>query len=148
MIQLDLNSPEFQANLLALPQQKPWAVLKTRSLPATQCRRIDCAALGQQVAGVLDPDKLLDVASGLAALKVEPITSTAVAPEQVFAALEQQRHSGQLSQSVSGASLRYQASKAQPGLLEEIKPNDNRRLGRFRNGLFEPTGESAPSTNP
>lgn len=79
MIQLDLNSPEFQANLLALPQQKPWAVLKTRSLPATQCRRIDCAALGQQVAGVLDPDKLLDVASGLAALKVDPITSTAVA---------------------------------------------------------------------
>ena len=99
------------------------------------------AALGQQVAGVLDPDKLLDVASGLAALKVEPITA-AVVPEQVFAALEQQRRSGQLSQSVSGASLRYQASKAQPGLLEEIKPNGNRRLGRFCNGLFEPVGES------
>ena len=29
MIQLDLNNPEFQANLLALPQQEPWAVLKT-----------------------------------------------------------------------------------------------------------------------
>ena len=100
------------------------------------------AALGQQVAGMLDPDKLLDVASGLAALKVEPITSTAVAPEQVFAALEQQRRSGQLSQSISGASLRYQASKAQPGLLEEIRPNVNRRPGRFRHGLFEPVGES------
>jgi hypothetical protein len=106
------------------------------------------AALGQQVAGVLDPDKLLDVASGLAALKVEPITSTAVAPEQVFAALEQQRRSGHLSQSVSGASLRYQASKAQPGLLEEIRPNGNRRLGRFCNGLFEPVTESAPSSTP
>ena len=106
------------------------------------------AALGQQVAGVLDPDKLLDVASGLAALKVEPITSAAVAPEQVFAALEQQRRSGQLSQSVSAASLRYQASKAQPGLLEELKPNGNRRLGRFRDGLFEPVGESTPSSTP
>ena len=106
------------------------------------------AALGQQVAGVLDPDKLLDVASGLAALKVEPITSAAVAPEQVFAALEQQRRSGQLNQSVSAASLRYQASKAQPGLLEELKPNGNRRLGRFRDGLFEPVGESTPSSTP
>ena len=97
---------------------------------------------------MLDPDKLLDVASGLAALKVEPITAAAVAPEQVFAALEQQRRSGQLSQSVSGASLRYQASKAQPGLLEEIKPNGNRRLGRFCNGLFEPVGENTPSSTP
>ena len=100
------------------------------------------AALGQQVAGMLGPDKLLDVASGLAALKVEPITTAAIAPEQVFAALEQQRRSGQLSQSLSGASLRYQASKAQPGLLEEIRPNVNRRPGRFRHGLFEPVGES------
>ena len=64
------------------------------------------------------------------------------------AALEQQRRSGQLSQSVSAASLRYQASKAQPGLLEEIKPNGNRRLGRFRDGLFEPVGESTPSSTP
>ena len=106
------------------------------------------AALGQQVAGVLDPDKLLDVASGLAAVKVEPITSAAVAPEQVFAALEQQRRSGRLSQSVSGASLRYQASKEKPGLLEEIIPNGRRRLGRFRDGLFEPVGESTPSSAP
>ncbi|MDA7677031.1 hypothetical protein N8563_00770 [bacterium] len=91
---------------------------------------------------MLDPDKLFDVASSPAAVNVEPITTAAIAPEQVFAALEQQRRSGQLSQSLSGASLRYQASKAQPGLLEEIRPNGNRRLGRFRHGLFEPVGES------
>ena len=29
MIQLDLNNPEFQANLLALSKQEAWAVLKT-----------------------------------------------------------------------------------------------------------------------
>jgi len=39
------------------------------------------AMLGRQVAGVLDPDKLLDVLSGLAGLRVEPVTSAAVAPE-------------------------------------------------------------------
>ena len=97
---------------------------------------------------MLDPDKLLDVASGLAAVKVEPITAAAVAPEQVFAALAQQRRSGQLNQSVSESSLRYQASKAQPALLEEIRPNGNCRLGRFRQGLFEPVKESAPSSTP
>ena len=29
MIQLDLNNPEFQANLLALSKQEAWALLKT-----------------------------------------------------------------------------------------------------------------------
>ena len=29
MIQLDLNNPEFQSNLLALSKQEAWAVLKT-----------------------------------------------------------------------------------------------------------------------
>jgi len=98
---------------------------------------------------VLDPDKLLDVASGLAVVKVEPMTTAAVTPEQAFTALEQQqRRSGQLSQTVSGASLRSQASKAQPGLLEEIKPNGRRRLGQFRHGLFEPEEESASRSTP
>ena len=106
------------------------------------------AALGQQVAGVLDPDKLLDVLTGLATLKVEPIATAAVASEQVFAALEQQRRSGQLSQSVSGASLRYQASTLRPGLLEEINPNGMHRLGQFRDGRFEPLeGRAISSTS-
>jgi hypothetical protein len=69
------------------------------------------------------------------------VPTAAVDPEQAFAALEQQRRSGQLSQSVSDASLRYQASSARPGLLEEINPNGMRRLGQFRAGLFEPLQE-------
>ena len=32
MIQLDLNNPEFQANLLSLGKQEVWAVLKTMRL--------------------------------------------------------------------------------------------------------------------
>lgn len=96
------------------------------------------ATLGRQVAGVLDPDKLLDVLAGLAAVRVEPVTTAAVAPEQVFAALEQQRRSGELSGAVSSAVLRYQASTAHPGFLEEINPSGRRRLGQFRHGVFEP----------
>jgi hypothetical protein len=106
------------------------------------------ATLGQQVAGVLDPDKLLDVLTGLSTLTVVPIATSAVDPEQAFAALEQQRRSGQLSQSVSGASLRYQASRERPGLLEEIQPNGMRRLGHFRGGLFEPLESTTLSSTP
>ena len=101
------------------------------------------ATLGRQVAGVLDPDKLLDVLSGLAAVRVEPVTTAAVAPEQAFAALEQQRRSGQLSGAVSSDALRYQASTAHPGFLEEIASDGRRRLGQFRHGVFEPVEESA-----
>ncbi|MEA5414882.1 hypothetical protein [Synechococcus sp. BA-132 BA5] len=32
MISLDRNNPEFQANLLALPKEEAWAVLKTLRL--------------------------------------------------------------------------------------------------------------------
>lgn len=101
------------------------------------------ATLGRQVAGVLDPDKLLDVLSGLAAVRVEPVTTADVAPEQAFAALEQQRSSGQLSGAVSSAALRYQVSTAHPGFLEEIASDGRRRLGQFRHGVFEPVEESA-----
>ena len=47
--------------------------------------------LDRQASGVLDPNKLLDVLSELAAVRVEPVTTSAVAPKQPFAALEQQR---------------------------------------------------------
>ena len=103
------------------------------------------AALGQQVAGILDPDKLLEVLSGLAALKVVPVVGAAVNPEKAFAALELERQSGRLAEAVSSAPLRYQASEARPGWLEQITPDGRRKLGRFRNGVFEPLQEgSAP----
>ena len=106
------------------------------------------ATLGRQVAGVLDQDKLLDVLAGLAAVRVEPVTTAAVAPEQAFAALEHQRRSGQLGGAVSSAVLRYQASTAHPGFLEEINPNGMRRLGQFRHGVFKPLEESAQHNTP
>jgi hypothetical protein len=101
------------------------------------------AALGQQVAGVLDPDKVLEVLAGLAALKVVPVAGAAVNPEQAFAVLERERQSGRLAETVSSASLRYQASEARPGWLEQISPDGRRRLGRFHNGVFEPLQESS-----
>jgi hypothetical protein len=99
------------------------------------------AALGQQVARVLDPDKLLEVLSGLAALKVVPVAGAAVNLEQAFAVLDRERQSGRLAQAVSSAELRYQASQTRPGWLEQITPDGRRTLGRFRNGVFKPLQE-------
>jgi hypothetical protein len=96
------------------------------------------AALGRQVASVLDPDTLLDVASGLARLKVEAVTAPPADPEEIFGAIESERQSGRLSAKVSTAARRYQASSTAPGLLEEIDQEGRRRLGRFENGTFVP----------
>ena len=92
--------------------------------------------------------KLLDVLSGLAAVRVEQVTTAAVGAEQAFAALEQQRRSGQLSVGVSSAALRYQASTTQPGFLEEVALDGRRRLGQFRHGVFDPLEGSVQHHTP
>jgi hypothetical protein len=52
-----------------------------------------------------------------------------VAPGQVFAALDADRESGTLAQSVSTVAFRYQACISQPGHLEQIGPDGTRRRG-------------------
>jgi hypothetical protein len=96
------------------------------------------AALGQDVAALLDPDLLLDVKAGLARLRVETVQAAAVAPESVFASLDAQRQSGSLAASVSTSSMRYQACPSRPGLLERIDNEGNRTAGTFEGGVFRP----------
>jgi len=55
------------------------------------------AALGRQVAEWLDPERLLEVKTGLARLKLEPVRAAAVDPGQVFAALEEACSNGSFS---------------------------------------------------
>ena len=50
------------------------------------------AALGREVASMVDPEQLLEVKTGLARLRVEPVRAAAVDPQQVFAALEDARN--------------------------------------------------------
>ncbi len=95
------------------------------------------AALGQQVAGLVDPDSLLAVQCGVARLKVEPIQGTPVSSQDVFAALDADRRSGSLATAVTTAAERYQASRQHPGLLERIGPDGSRAVGQFRDGRFQ-----------
>ena len=105
------------------------------------------ASLGRDLAAFLDPDKLLDVVSGLATLRVESVNVSAVAPEQVFADLERQRRSGQLSKAVSQAAVRYQASQTHPGCLDAISADGTRCVGRFQHGAFIALDEAAVSSS-
>ncbi len=96
------------------------------------------ADLGRRVSSVLDPDSLLSVISGLARVQVEPIYGQTVDPDALFDSLEQQRQQGTLSEAVTGNVLRYQASTAHPGYLEQITPEGTITVGQFRNGQFTP----------
>ena len=91
----------------------------------------------------MNPDSLLDVLSGLAILKIEPIVSVAVDPDQAFATLDNERKSGRLEQAVSIAALRYQVCPSKPGWLEQISADGDRKLGRFCDGVFQPLSDYA-----
>lgn len=101
------------------------------------------ASLGQQIAGFVDPQSLLDVAAGLARLKVEPVMAQPVASEAVFAAVESDRRSGALQHKVTEAAIRYQASRTHPGYLEQIDANGKSTHGTFCHGVFVPHEEKA-----
>ena len=102
------------------------------------------AALGRDVAGMLDPERLLEVKTGLARLKLEPVRAARVDPEQVVAALEVARGNGSLSTSVSSAAVRYQASSRHPGYLELINSDGSRSTGSFSGGIFHPCDPTTP----
>jgi hypothetical protein len=96
------------------------------------------ASLGRQIARFVDPDTLLDLASGIARLQVEPVASRPVAPEAVFAAVEQARTNRDLPALVSEAPIRYQAAPGHSGALERISVDGQRTIGSFVNGVFIP----------
>lgn len=96
------------------------------------------ASLGRQIAAFVDPDTLLKIGAGLARLKVEPTVSQPIGPEVVFAAVEADRRSGELSKKVTTAPIRYQASVTHPGYLEQVDEKGVCVVGTFRSGIFTP----------
>ena len=102
------------------------------------------AALGRQVAHLLDPDSVLDVAAGITRLTLQPVDPSPVQPEQVFAAVDRDRSSTALAKEVTKAGCRYQACVDHPGYLEQILPDGRRSIGHFRDGSFHPLAGSQP----
>ncbi|MBV1916387.1 MAG: ParD-like family protein [Pseudomonadales bacterium] len=101
------------------------------------------ASIGRSVAKVVDPDTLLEVSAGLAQLKIVPVISPTIDPDELFSAMEQERKAGTLAAAVSGSvisgsTVRYQASTEHPGQLEQINPDGSVIIGQFSMGVFAP----------
>ena len=94
------------------------------------------AELGRAIEPLVDPTVLIALQEGLARLVVEMPPSEPVRPADVFADLEHARNDGDLPMRVSSSPIRYQASAAAPGYLEQIHPDGTKTVGRFRSGRF------------
>ncbi len=94
------------------------------------------AEMGRNVDVFLKPDDLLLISSGLANICVEPVMGQPVIPNVVFQALEQNRASGTLVRAVTSSPVRYQASSAFPGMLEQISASGEIKVGKFEHGQF------------
>lgn len=95
------------------------------------------ADLGRKVESVLDPKTLLAVKSGFSRISVERVEPVEVEPDAVFSRLNRKRKNGSLAKSITDGRVRYQASKAQPGMLERVSPDGTVETGMFVNGAFK-----------
>jgi hypothetical protein len=59
-----------------------------------------------------------------------------VNPETVFQQLEEWRTNGSLAKKVTFGPVKYQASKAYPGYLEQIDQQGHSKTGKFVEGEF------------
>ncbi|MBS0423491.1 MAG: hypothetical protein JSR71_03480 [Proteobacteria bacterium] len=94
------------------------------------------AEMGRNVDHMLNPDDLLAISAGLAKITVEPVSSAPVDAAGIFQALENDRATGVLPQTVTGSVIRYQASSTYPGYLEQIHPDGRIQTGKFQHGEF------------
>ena len=96
------------------------------------------AELGKAVDGVIDSADVVAVIQGLKKIKVEPVTSMAVDPRNVFDSLETIRNSGALAEEVTSASVYYETSLSRPGLLDRVSSRTGeRQTGQFHKGEFK-----------
>lgn len=102
------------------------------------------AEMGRNISRMLDPDDLLSISAGLAKIKVEPVYSEPLNPDEIFQSLEAERTSGILPQTVTSSPIKYQASLAHPGYLEQIHPDGAIKTGKFQGGKFIEMNEKSP----
>jgi hypothetical protein len=96
------------------------------------------AQIGKVVARSASSSELLALLQGFAIVEVNALPTEPLDPDDVFAFVERSRTEGVLSAAVSDASVRYEASRTQPGLLDKVSPGGVREAGHFKDGEFTP----------
>lgn len=119
------------------------ATLAGKQLHRSTAEQIEYwAELGRSLARTLSPDSLLQIHAGLARIRIEPVVGPTVDPDLLFAQMEEERDSGALTENLTSSTMRYQASRNHPGLLEQIAPDGTVTVGQFLQGQFVPAGET------
>lgn len=129
-----MTSPIRLNSALVAAAEKEGTIQK-RSVP----KQIEFwAELGKSVARVMDLSDVFAIIQGLKKVKVEPVTSVAVDPSDVFNSLENKRKSGNLAEKVTSSAVYYEASLSQQGLLDRVNSyTGERETGQFHNGEFK-----------
>ena len=129
-----MTSPIRLSSALVAAAEKEGTIQK-RSVP----KQIEFwAELGKSVARVMDLSDVFAIIQGLKKVKVEPVTSVAVDPGDVFNSLENKRKSGNLAEKVTSSAVYYEASLSQQGLLDRVNSyTGERETGQFHNGEFK-----------
>ena len=129
-----MTSPIRLNSALVAAAEKEGTIQK-RSVP----KQIEFwAELGKAVARVMDLSDVFAIIQGLKKVKVEPVTSVAVDPRDVFNSLENKRKSGNLAEKVTSSAVYYEASLSQQGLLDRVNSyTGERETGQFHNGEFK-----------
>lgn len=129
-----MTSPIRLSSALVAAAEKEGTIQK-RSVP----KQIEFwAELGKSVARVMDLSDVFAIIQGLKKVKVEPVTSVAVDPGDVFNSLENKRKSGNLAEKVTSSAVYYEASLSQQGLLDRVNSDTGEReTGQFHNGEFK-----------
>ncbi|MFW5824755.1 MAG: TA system antitoxin ParD family protein [Marinobacter sp.] len=96
------------------------------------------AEIGRAVAGEVSAEDLIAISQGVRRVRVEPVMPEPVSSDDIWAEVEADRESGELSRHIARDRIVYQASERRPGYLEAIYPDGQKITGQFRNGRFEP----------
>jgi hypothetical protein len=94
------------------------------------------ADIGRRVADKLSTDDLISLYAGIARLEIVREKAQPIAPDVVFAQLDQDRESGKLTQQLVISGPRYQSAASHPGKLERIDTDGTRTIGQFIGGEF------------
>ncbi len=99
------------------------------------------ADIGRKVSCVISPEILMQVSAGVVQVKIEPVISPNIDPDQLFNTLENDRESGELQRDITSSTCRYQASTNYPGYLEAVSIRGEVVVGQFIDGVFIATKE-------
>lgn len=95
------------------------------------------ASIGQSVAKHMTANDILELKAGLMSVVLEKNNGAEVDSAQLLSEIDTARASGALSQAILSGGPRYQMAHDRPGLLEQVLPNGETKVGQFVDGVFK-----------